>query len=198
MRGLDESFQAVRPAVSGLDGEEVLRVVAPAVIPAEFVHRHEGDDIHPQPLQVTEAGDRIVECSRTVICGIRVEETADVQFIHDLLIDRDGRTHRRPPIEGAVVVDDGVTVADEKGPRVVLPGAAGVARPAQKVFVFRPRPRGRNSGGPITRGTVLGHGRLAPSVEIPAHRCPGRMGRPDPERDSGDTGPVFVDHGAQR
>ena len=119
--GFDQTFQAIRAAVNRLDGEEVFRVVAPAVVAPEFVDRHERDDIDPQPLQIIEAGYRVVEGCRAVVAGIGVVKAPDMQFIHDLPVDRDAGAGAGSPVEETVVIDHGVAITDPHRPRVVLP-----------------------------------------------------------------------------
>ena len=194
----DETFQSVRPAVSGLDGEDVLRIVAPTVVAAEFVDRHEGDDIDTETLEVVEAGDGVVKGARAAVVRIGIVEGPDVHFIHDLLVDRDGRAGDRPPVECRVVVDHRVAAAHPQRARILLPRAAAVAGPAEKVLVFLIWPSVSHRCGPITGGIVLGHDRLAPVVELSAHRDTRGIGRPDPEGHPGDGRSRTVDGGAER
>ena len=195
--GFDQPFQAIRAAVNRLDGEEMFRVVAPAVIAPEFVDRHERDNIDTQPLQIIESGDGIVESGRAVVAGIGVVKASDMQLIHHLPVHRDAGAGACAPIKDTVVVDDGIAITDPHRPGIMLPRAGGVAGPADEVFVFLIRPGIGHRDRPIVRGAIPRHGGVVPTAELAPHGHAGRIGCPNPEGHAGDIAATAVNGGAE-
>ena len=194
----DKALQPVRSTVSGLDGKGILRIVSPTEISAELAHRHECDDVDPQPAQVIKTGDGIVEGCRTFVFGVGVVEAADVQLIHHLLAERHARSGHGAPVKKTVVVYDRVAVAHPHRTGVLTPSPVRVAGPAEVVFVFLTRPRGGVRRAPISGGRILRHGRLAPGVELSPHRHTRRVRRPDTEYHAGGIGTAAENGGAER
>ena len=200
VRGFDELFQRVGPAVGILHGELVARIVSPAVPAIELVHRHEQDAVHAHFHQVVEFADRIAQRARVVVRRIRIMERPGVQLIDDEFADRrDGRGRRRfAPIERFRVVDDAALFAgrDLAGARILAFEFA-----VDEVEVFVPG-FGRSDFERPNSGSVLFPHSVAapvPTVERADDGDRLRIRRPNAEGDASDPAAgSFLDDRAER
>ena len=190
--GADEPGERVRAAVTGFDGEQVGRVVAPTARPGEPEGRHHFDRVDAEPPQVIEPADRRVEGARTVVrCG----EGAHMQLVEHQVVPARHLERLPAPVDRARVEHHRVAAAvgHLPGERVDAPPVRPT--PTQQKLVVRAGvgllDEDRPGAGPCVVG---GHRHPAlgvPPGEVAGHVRRAGVRRPDPKRH-----PAVVGHGA--
>ena len=182
VRGGDEAFERGHAAVVRVDREQVTRVVALEEIGRELVRREQLHDVDAELDEVVEARDEAVEGAVPVFRARVARERADVELVdhprgerrRDVARDARGNGRRR---------DDRVAVRRRLGEaaRVAPPNRAPVVAIGDEVLVLVARRGAGDVCRPVAVALALER-RLAPRVELAAHRDRRRERRPDAER----------------